>query len=470
MQPSPLPSASGVGPSLTHGGQPFRPTGVNLGGWLNLEGYMLGLEGTDWQIRAALRRQLGEAQAAAFFEAYEAAFVNETDLREIARLGFNTVRLPLNWRRFEDEAAPFAYHEAGFAPVEALFDGCARHGLAVLLDLHAAPGGQNTTPPADNPTGYPELWQSRHHQDRVVAWWEAMARRFGGHPALLGYNLLNEPQVNQHGECGQAAQAAAMNDLYGRCIEAIRAIDADGWIVLSPPVRTSGGCRRLDPSLFADPHTAMSYHHYPLARHERSINFEAEQSEENTAEAWYAFLEKETAEEAAYAEKIRRPVLLGEFGWPRDADPGRAAASLRAQVQLQKDRGWGWLLWAWKDLQKLGLFHPLPDQAWVRFVNEPEWRARLSRCREAFAATFDGVFIPELGKNEANALVYDAAWGDGQRGLNRILLEHQLRALEGTSPETMAAMAEAFRLENCRCREELLAVLQADLPPVVPPS
>lgn len=445
---------------MTHRGRPFRPLGVNLGGWLNLEGYMLGLEGTDWQIRTTMRRQLGEAEAAAFFAAYEEAFVNEADIREIARLGFNTVRLPLNWRRFEDEEAPFHYHESGFAPVEALFDWCERHGLTILLDLHAAAGGQNTTPPADNPTGYPQLWQSRHHQNRVVALWEEMARRFHAHPALLGYNLLNEPQVNQHGELDEGDQVAAMNRFYARCREAIRSIDAHGWIVLSPPVRTSGGCRHLDPVLFEDARTAFSYHHYPLAGHERSINFESERSGEDSAEAWYVFLKRQTEEEAAYAARIRRPVLLGEFGWPQGAEPGRAAASLRAQLQLHADRGWGWLLWAWKDLQKLGLYHPASDQAWVRFVNDPDWRSRLSRCREAFATTFDEVYVAELGKGEDNALLYDAAWGDGQRGLTRILLEHQLRALEGTPPATMASMAEAFRIGNCRERAAYFKLLR----------
>jgi hypothetical protein len=449
---------------MTYDEQPFRPLGVNLGGWLNLEAYMIGLEGTDWQIRTAMRSQLGEAEAAAFFGAYEKAFVNETDIREIAHLGFNTVRIPLNWRRFEDEAAPFVYHESGFAPVEALFDWCGRHGLAVLLDLHAAPGGQNTTPPADNPTGYAQLWQSRHAQDRVIAWWKEMARRFHNHPALLGYNLLNEPQVNQHGEMEIGEQAAAMNRLYAECIEAIRTIDAAGWIVLSPPVRTSGGCRHLDPDLFEDVHTALSYHHYPLASYERGINFEADRSGEDSPEAWYAFLEEQTGEEAAYAEKIRRPVLLGEFGWPQGADPGRAAASMQAQLQLHKDRGWGWLLWAWKDLRKLGLYQPTPEQEWTRFVNDPAWRARRSRCREAFAAHFDNTYIAELGKDERNALVYDAAWGDGQRGLNRILLERQLRALVGASPEAMATMAEAFLLQNCRNRREVLSLVEAFLP------
>lgn len=448
---------------MTFRGKPLIPRGLNLGGWLNLEGYMLGLDGTDWQIRAALRRHLGEAAARRFFDTYERVFVEERDIDEIARLGFNTLRLPLNYRRFESDGRPMEWDEAAFEPIDRLLSWCAARGLAVLLDLHAAPGGQNTTPPADNPTGYPRLWSDRHCQDRVVAFWETMATRYRKHPALLGYNLLNEPQVNQHDELEGAEQAASMNTLYARCLTAIRAIDPDGWIVISPPVRTSGGHRTLDASLFEDVRTAFGYHHYPLASYEVSINFEAQREASNEVERWKNFLAEQTKAELEFARAIDRPVILGEFGWPEGADPRQAAAAMEAQLALHRERGWGWLLWCYKDLERLGLYTVKPDQPWAAFTRDPAWRERRRRCQAAFAKMFDETFIRELGKNEQNALIYDAAWGDGQRGLNRILLEHQAEALAKLPPEEVARMPEAFRLENCQLRGYLMDVLRSFL-------
>lgn len=447
-------------PTLTYKNRPFTPRGINLGSWLNIEDFMIGLQGTDWQIRKAIERQLGAETASAFFQSYRDNYITGADITRIAELGFNCVRLPFNWHYFETSQAPFDYTEAAFAPIDRLFEWCGRHGLAVLLDFHAAPGGQNTTPPSDSTTGYSQLWESAHYQDRTVALWEALARRYARHPALLGYNLLNEPQTNQHGELDPDEQVAAMNALYHRLLRALRSIDTQGWIVISGPVRTSGPLDQLDRTLFEDPRTAVSYHHYPLASYEQGINFESAQAEHADVDTWYRFLEKQTAEELAYVESIDRPMILGEFGWSSKWDSEQAECALAAQIRLHEDRGWGWMIWAYKDLNTLGLFQPRADTAWVRFTQNPCWQTKLETCRAAFAETFDRAYIGSLGKDSNNAHIYDAAWGDGLRGLKRILLEYQIRCLADYPAAAIEAMPECFRLDNCRLREDFLAVLQ----------
>jgi len=449
---------------VTVGGCEVAIRGVNLGSWLNIEDFMIGLDGTDWQLRAEFRRQLGADTAERFFRRYHEGFVTEADIRNIVRLGFNCVRVPFNWRYFETDARPGDHRAEAFLWLDRLFAWCDQAGLLVLLDFHALPGGQNTTRPADNPTGYPGLWASRDCQDRAVALWEAMARRYRGRPSLLGHNLMNEPQVNQHGEQDPGEQAAAMNRLCHRLAASLRAIDPDAWIVIEGPVRSSGGLALLDPALFADPRTAVSYHHYPQASHEGGINFEPDRPEAETASALRDFIARQTEAELAYARRVDRPMILGECGVAARFDPGWALAVLDAQLDVARERGFGWMIWSYKDVGPMGLVTPAPETAWRRFVESGPVVAPGRQCRESFKRHFDEVYIPLLGKDQASVLHFDAAYGDMLRGLSRIVLRQQVRELaKAFSPDEIAALPEAFLLANCREKPDYIGLLRRHL-------
>jgi len=64
--------------------------------------------------------------------------------------------------------------------------------LYVILDLHAAPGGQTGTN-IDDSAGYPWLYQSPQEQEHLIGIWRRLARHYRDETAVLGYDLLNEP-------------------------------------------------------------------------------------------------------------------------------------------------------------------------------------------------------------------------------------------------------------------------------------
>jgi hypothetical protein len=460
--PAPVVNTAAPLPDFTFRGRPFRPRGVNLGSWLVLEDFMLGLDGTDWQIRRAFADHLGDSTAAAFLRAYRRHFITPADLRRIAELGFNCVRVPFAWRYLESASAPGIWNTDTLALLDGLFDDCATQGLAVLLDLHAAPGGQNTTPPADQPTGYAELWNERPHQDRVCALWRELARRYHAHPALLGYNLLNEPQTHLPGELTPAAQTAAMNGLYHRLVAEIRAVDPAGWIVIEGPVRQGGGNALLDPALFADPRTASTFHHYPL--YEDSLRLDPagpRLPEGDDVEAHRAFLRAQTAPELEFARRSARPCLLGEYGLSARWEPRRAHAIFQAQTDVAEEMGFGWLLWTYKDIWRLGLYVPRPDTPWLRFVRDPALLGLRDELGAALRAHFDSI-SSRLAHRPAptSRWLREAAFEEMQRGQNRLMLEHQLSLLAAQPPAEILAMAESFALENCVLREETYAALR----------
>ncbi|MFW6033197.1 MAG: glycoside hydrolase family 5 protein, partial [Phycisphaeraceae bacterium] len=320
-----------------------------------------------------------------------------------------------------------------------------------LLDYHAAPQGQNATPPADNPTGYADLWKSAHAQDRVVELWKALARRYAKHPANLGYNLLNEPQTNLPNELSEDRQVAAMNALNHRLIREIRAIDPDGWIVIEGPVRQCGGNDKLDDALFEDPRTAATFHHYPLF--ENSLNLPGPRLPENDDVAEHtAYIVEQTRAEQAMMERTQRPMLLGEYGLSARWNPEQALAIFQAQTDAAEQCGFGWMIWTWKDIWRLGLVTPREDTPWFQFTRGEKILARVQALGGKLGSFFDGV-ADDLPETAADRELRGMAMDDMRRGLNRLILDAQIRELAARPTAEILAMPEAFKLENCRLRE-----------------
>ncbi len=174
-------------------GQEVRLRGVGLGGWMNMENFVTGFPANESGFRQVVFRALGEEKGAFFFDRYLEYFFTEEDARFIRSLGLNLVRLPFNYRHFEDDMNPFVIQEAGFKHLDRVVEICARNEIYTILDLHAAPGYQNQDWHSDNPSAQALFWQHKHFQDRVVWLWEILAERYKANPWVAGYNLLNEP-------------------------------------------------------------------------------------------------------------------------------------------------------------------------------------------------------------------------------------------------------------------------------------
>ena len=92
-------------------GNPVQLRGVNLGGWLLWEGWMFGggFDGETY-LRRQLRLLAGTNEAQAFVRAFHTNFIAGADLRRIAQMGFNTVRVPFNYRLLAGDSSDSASH------------------------------------------------------------------------------------------------------------------------------------------------------------------------------------------------------------------------------------------------------------------------------------------------------------------------------------------------------------------------
>lgn len=224
------------GAVVDESGNRVRLRGTNSGAWMNMENFMNGFPGCEHRLRFFAKQILGEELGSYFFDSMLGNFFTEADVEYIASLGMNLLRIPLNYRHFEDDMHPFVYKEEGFQMLDKALDWCEKHNVYAILDLHAVQGWQNSDWHSDNYTRSALLWRTLHFQDRFVALWEEFAKRYKGRSVIAGYDLMNEPCTNTDYTrmplLPYDGRWDEMNKLYRRVTEAIRKIDSDHIVIL----------------------------------------------------------------------------------------------------------------------------------------------------------------------------------------------------------------------------------------------
>src|SRR6202047_3965129 len=122
-------------------GKPLLLRATNLGNWLVPEGYMWLFEGgpqSPSEIRALVLELLGPEASAAFWQKYPDNYVTREDIALLHRAGFNALRVPLHYSSFESDDAE------GFKLLDRLIVWSRTENLYLILDLHAAQGGQTS--------------------------------------------------------------------------------------------------------------------------------------------------------------------------------------------------------------------------------------------------------------------------------------------------------------------------------------
>jgi endoglucanase len=176
-------------------GNEFILKGMGLGGWLVPEGYML--ETADFanspsEIRKKIADLMGESNTDQFFRLYRSTFITRRDIDSIAHWGFNSVRLPMHYNLFTPRGQPGVYLTEGFEIVDSLLSWCESNRLYLILDLHCAPGGQNSGNISDYDPTYPSLWESQQNRTQTIDLWKKLAERYATREWIGGYDLLNE--------------------------------------------------------------------------------------------------------------------------------------------------------------------------------------------------------------------------------------------------------------------------------------
>src|SRR3954452_23545189 len=87
-----------------------------------MENFITGYPGHESQHRAAMLSVLGKEKYEYFFDKFLEYFFTDADAKFFASLGLNCIRLPFNYRHFEDDMNPRVLKESGFKHLDRVID------------------------------------------------------------------------------------------------------------------------------------------------------------------------------------------------------------------------------------------------------------------------------------------------------------------------------------------------------------
>jgi hypothetical protein len=201
-----------------------------------------------------------------------------------------------------------------------------------IVDLHAAPGGQTGINHDDGP-GYPLMFYVPRDRELTVKLWRAIAQRYSGDPAILGYDILNEPIAPYH---DTATLNMRLEPFYKQVTQAIREVDP-GRVVILAGGQWSSSFDMLGPPFAKN--LAYTYHLF-----------------------WASTKRDSIQRLLNFANRYDVPLFLGETGELTDEWNERFR-------KLQEEHGIGWAFWTYKNLDTPSTVVSIPLPAgWAEIV------------------------------------------------------------------------------------------------------
>ncbi|OZJ02249.1 hypothetical protein BZG36_04917, partial [Bifiguratus adelaidae] len=384
-------------------------------------------------------------------------FFEEDDVVFLKSLGMNCVRLPFNYRHFEDDARPGVYKESGFKHLDRVVDLCARHGVYTILDLHATVGGQNPGWHSDNAHHRPILFDYVEFQDRTVNLWRHLASHYKGNPWVAGYNPINEPAVED---------ASKLLSLYDRLEKAIREIDPDHILFWD------GNTFASDFSAFTSvyPNSVYACHDYS------KLGFPQDTQYEGTDQQKQALVQS-YERKVTFQKKRQVPIWNGEFGPVYDADESvneKRYALVAQQIAIYSHEGISWSIWTYKDVNYQGLIYLNPDSPYMKLVSPfIERKQRVAADRwgsderplQYLFKPLEEWFAQEVTPKYQKK--YPSTWTINDwikcQVRNTLLSEYLIPdyadLFQNASMEELEALAASFKFSQCKRRDRLNEIL-----------
>ncbi len=330
--------------------------GINLGNWLVPEGYMFHFkhETSPRLIDKVFKELIGPSETIKFWQEFQNNYITEKDIKIIKDCGFNSIRVPFNYKLFVVEDHPEIELQRGMELLDRVIKWSTEQKLYVILDMHCAPGGQ-TGDTIDDSYGYPFLMESEESQNETAAIWKRIAERYKDDKYVLGYDLLNEPIATYF-------DAEKLNPflepLYKKITNEIRKVDKNHIIIL-------GGAQwDGNFSVFGKPfddNLVYSFHKY-----------------------WSETTQNVIQDYIDFRDKYNVPIWLGESG-------ENTNEWISAFRNLLEKYNIGWCFWPYKKLES--------DRGIVSIKKTPEFDLIIEFANSDII-TFEGIREnrPDIGK------------------------------------------------------------------------
>ncbi len=286
---------------------------------------------------AALPRWRGFNLLEMFLAQNNPSRFREDDFASISELGFNFVRLPLDYRCWTDPGDWTKLREDRLAWVDEAVEFGRKHQIHVQLNFHRAPGYTVAAPPEAK-----SVWTDAEARKVCAQHWSHFAKRYAGRPNReLSFNLFNEPAKiapEPHKEVVEIMTSAI------HAIDSKRLIVCDGreWGT-KPPTELVGlgvaaATRGYAPfhlthykANWVEGSDRWPMPDYPLT--ENGTTWDASTLKRDQIIPW----------KALQAQGVG--VMVGEFGAFNRTPHKAVLAWMRDCLSAWKDAGWGWALW-----------------------------------------------------------------------------------------------------------------------------
>lgn len=298
--------------------------GINLGGWLAEETWMIPFkthpqEGSSFlpiKDRVALWRTLemrfGTPEMQRIRAAFRNAWITDADFAKIKAAGLNCVRLPFLFDVMEEPQGLFPY-------LDRAIESANRYGLYVILDMHGAPGRQSD----QSHTGeekYDRLFTDPLMVKKTVEIWSQIAARYKDRAVVAGYDILNEPMG--------APDITTLCLVEDQIYRAIRTHDAKHIVFFEDGFK---GIDRLpDPAIAGWVNAAYSTHTYTHTHGSKQEFVKGVQTLMTTASAKQAV--------------TKTPIYLGEF----NVEPYGKADMVKEFITNLQAKDMSWSIWTYK--------------------------------------------------------------------------------------------------------------------------
>ncbi|KAH9940617.1 glycoside hydrolase [Amylocystis lapponica] len=443
--------------------------GAAVGGWMNMENFISGYPGCEFQIRAALADVVGKDKCELFFDKFLEYFFTDVDAAYFKSLGLNCIRIPFNYRHFEDDMNPRVLKPEGFKHLDRVIDLCSKHGIYTILDMHTAPGGQNGDWHSDAGTHIPGFWIHKDFQDRAVWLWGELAKHYVGNTWIAGYNPMNEP-TDPYG--------SRVVDFYDRVYAAIRAVDPHHALFLD------GNTFASDFTFFGDAgkrweNTAYAIHDYTL------FGFPNAPEKFVGSDAQLRRLRRGYEKKRQWMDSLGLCVWNGEWGpvYARREYEGALTDEineeryrvLQAQLNIYNQDRLSWSIWLYKDIGFQGMVYVSRETPYMKLFKDflakkhrlavDAWGADDSQVRHVYQPLIDHV-VKEVRPEHQNLYpfpVWKLSDRVGRLSRNILLAEFLVKEwaehFRGKSEAEIDEIARSFHFEQCLHRDGLNKIL-----------
>jgi len=267
--------------------------------------------------------------------------IRERDLYRIKEQGFDTVRLPVQWKLMDTQSG-IKIDPAQLARVEEVLLQAQGAGLQVILNAHH----------------YNDLNEDPDtHEPRLEALWRELSIRYRDAPPELIFELINEPH--------SAMTIPRTDALNSSLLSIVRETNPDRWVLYGTAHwGTLEGMLKSNPAY--DPKAIIGFHYYsPFEFTHQGAAFL--NPVPPTGVSWGTASDRNTiaaefTTAARFRDRAGMPLILGEFGVYEDV-PLHLRADWVGTVRAEAEAaGFGWCHWGYANAFKA---YDQDPEAWL---------------------------------------------------------------------------------------------------------